>query len=106
MQLVTQGTQSEIERMAAAQEVIEVRPEIELIDIEAHLIGIDQVVCTGNRVLIAVITRGNRAVQPVVVNMFPFKRNVAVTVTVRGVVVEIEMVFAKVACEIEAILFI
>src|SRR5882757_8812448 len=106
MQLITQGIQSEFKGMIGVEKIVKMRREIELVDIEAQLIGIDRVLGTGDIVLIAVVPRRDQAVKFIVENMFPFQTYVLVTIPIGGVVVEIEMVLAHVAGEIKAIFFI
>ena len=106
MKPVTQGTEPEFKRVAGAEEIVKMRFEVKLVDIERQFVGIDGILGAGNAILIPVITGGQQAIKFVIENMFPFQREVAIAITISGVVVEIEVVLAEVAGKIEIILFI
>src|SRR5258708_13580380 len=82
------------------------RLEINLVDIETQLVGIDGILAAGNTILIPVITGGQQTVKFVIENMLPFQGEVAIAITISSVVVEIEMVLAQIAGKIQAVLLI
>ena len=92
--------------MTAAQEVIEIRPQIELVDVEAQFIGIDRIFRALDGIVIAVITRRRGKIKLVVKDVFPLQRYILIGVSISRIVVEIETVFTHVTGQVEVVLLV
>jgi hypothetical protein len=57
--------------MARVHKVVEIGPQIELVDIKAQLLGIHGVLLAANGILVPVVPGGHGIIEPVVEDMFP-----------------------------------
>ena len=80
--------------------------DIDLIDIEVQFKAIDGIGVAADIVLIPVITEEIGAGNLVGVDVFPFYVSVAVPILIECIAVEVEAVVAKVAAEVEVVLFV